>query len=222
VDTPADDRQGVESRLGVVPHPEDGGHVLPGGPEAGLWPSPGFRRVRRLLRHHVSWRTDLVAGVGIDCAWSFSATCATPAVTRGKRITWLRDPVERAWSLLNHTLEVRNNGALFQLVETEFLDRGVTDREQIFKSLIHRRPRFFREYEANYQSLDREFFHFIGCTDRYEEDLRRLAETMQMPLAAERLNRRSDQRPTPSLNSRELAVFDEEYRIYERLTQTRS
>ena len=142
--------------------------------------------------------------------------------TRGKRITWLRDPVERAWSLLNHTLEVRNNGTLFQLVETEFLDRGVTDREQIFKSLIHRRPRFFREYEANYQSLDREFFHFIGCTDRYEEDLRRLAETMQMPLAAERLNRRSDQRPTPSLNSKELAVFDEEYRIYERLTQTRS
>jgi hypothetical protein len=140
----------------------------------------------------------------------------------GKRITWLRDPVERAWSLLNHTLEVRNNGALFQLVETEFLDRGVTDREQIFKSLIHRRPRVFCEYEAHYQSLDLEFFHFIGCTDRYEEDLRRLSETMQTPLAAERLNRGPDKRPTPSLNGRELAVFDEEYRIYERLTQARS
>jgi hypothetical protein len=139
----------------------------------------------------------------------------------GKRIIWLRDPVKRAWSLLNHTLDVRNNKTLFQLVKTEFLDRGITDREEIFRSLISRRPRFFREYEANCQSLDRDFFHFVGCTDRYAEDLRRLANMMQRPLAAERLNLGENTQQLPSLTANELAFFDEEYRIYERLARAR-
>ncbi|MGA1057656.1 MAG: hypothetical protein ACO3Y3_08165, partial [Phycisphaerales bacterium] len=123
--------------------------------------------------------------------------------------------------LLNHTLDVRNNKTLFQLVKTEFLDRGITDREEIFRSLISRRPRFFREYEANCQSLDRDFFHFVGCTDRYAEDLRRLANMMQRPLAAERFNLGENTQQLPSLTANELAFFDEEYRIYERLARAR-
>lgn len=138
---------------------------------------------------------------------------------RGKRIVWLRDPVERAWSLFNHTLDVRNNRRLYDHLKTRYLDAGMSRREEIFKAMLRHEvdSRAFMEYEGNYQSFDRSFFFFVGCSDRYREDLTRLSELMQTPLPIGQFNTARSKQPPPTLDDRERAAFSEEYRVFERL-----
>lgn len=141
---------------------------------------------------------------------------------RGRRIVWLRDPIERAWSLLNHTLEVRNNRTLYDHLKTTYLDAGVSRPEEIFKAMLRDEAdsRAFKEYEGNYESFDRSFFCFVGCSDRYDEDLASLSELMQTPLPTGQFNVATHRQPPPTLDDRERAVFSEEYRIFERLTRS--
>ncbi|RUO45181.1 sulfotransferase family 2 domain-containing protein [Idiomarina aquatica] len=137
----------------------------------------------------------------------------------GKRITWMRDPVKRAWSLLNHTLDVQNNDKVYEFIKSQFLDQGLSDREEIFRAMIknEQSARFFNIYQRDYQGFNNKFFFFVGCTERYNDDLQRLAEMMQKPLASEQLNPSKNKQPVPDLSDKERAYFSEEYRIYERL-----
>jgi hypothetical protein len=137
-----------------------------------------------------------------------------------KRITWLRDPIKRMWSQLNHTLDVKNNDKVFDFVNSRCLKHGITDREAIFKTLlkIPESKRFFNVYERDYSNFSRQFFHFVGNTDCYAEDLQRLSEFMRKPLTTQALNSSKNKQPAPQLNDKERAYFSEEYRIFERLT----
>lgn len=138
----------------------------------------------------------------------------------GKRITWVRDPIKRAWSLLNHTLDVQNNDNVYQFIKTNFLDQGITDREELFRAMIkHKKSaKFLNIYTRDYKSFNKKFFFFVGSTEHYDEDLDRLAELMQRPLPRQQLNSSQNKQPAPELSDKERAYFSEEYRIYDRLT----
>ncbi|PYE32844.1 hypothetical protein DFP83_105152 [Idiomarina fontislapidosi] len=137
----------------------------------------------------------------------------------GKRITWMRDPIKRAWSLLNHTLDVQNNDNVYQFIKTHFLDRGITDREELFKTMLNNKgtATFFNIYKRDYKTFNKKFFYFVGSTERYNEDLKRLEELMQKPLPTQQLNSSQNKQPAPELSDKERAYFSEEYRIYEKL-----
>lgn len=137
-----------------------------------------------------------------------------------KRITWVRDPIKRAWSLLNHTLDVQNNNSVYQFIKTHFLDKGITEREELFKAMIKNKQsaKFFNIYKRDYKAFNKKFFFFVGSTERYNDDLNRLAELMQKPLPPQQLNSSKNKQSVPELSDKERAYFSEEYRIYERLT----
>lgn len=138
----------------------------------------------------------------------------------GKRIIWLRDPIKRAWSLLNHTLDIRSNQVLNSYIKQNFLDKGILSREDIFISMLSdsQSNKYFTKYHSILNDFPKTFFHFIGKTEDYDQSIKRLSDLMNKELQISYLNKSKNNNPTPNIPPNLLGYFDKEYIIYDRLT----
>lgn len=110
--------------------------------------------------------------------------------TEIKRAVWLRDPVQRAWSLMRHIIAVQKHTNEYKLLKDVFGERLNSPDEAIFhffltnEKLKHlRKP--YRSYFSYYPLSD---FDFVGITENFSEDLERLSQLMNVRLPYQKSN----------------------------------
>ena len=137
-----------------------------------------------------------------------------------KKIIWLRDPVKRAWSLLNHTLDIKNNKIVLDYINKKFLNPNALSREEMFLSILadEKSKLFFTKYHASLSNFSKSYFDFIGNTEEYERDLNRLSGLMNKELKNFQVNLSSNHAPPPAIPTKLLSYFDQEYRVFNALT----
>jgi hypothetical protein len=131
---------------------------------------------------------------------------------KAKRIVWLRDPIERCWSLLNHWLRVENGPIYARFKEkhrkdldtpaTELFDRLAKDVE--FAQTTH----FYVDF---FQGQDKTFFHFIGNQAHFTTEIQRLADFLNMELSTFETNTNPIGRKLPFNKAQYLPYFESEY-----------
>ncbi len=110
-----------------------------------------------------------------------------------KRLVWIRDPIERIWSLVGHLLAIGVGHPHYSILEKLYFDKGITDKENIVydlikykraESLTHIYTRFF----SNVPITD---FDFVGSVHRYSESIDRLVGLLDMEIQTEYRNVRN-------------------------------
>lgn len=114
-----------------------------------------------------------------------------------KKIVWVRDPIERIWSLIGHLLAVGKTHPHYDILEQHFIGKGITDREGIVFNLIQSQevPAFTNIYARFFSNVDISNFEFVGSVHRYNESLSQLSNKMEMPLPREFKNVRCGGKP---------------------------
>lgn len=141
-----------------------------------------------------------------------------------KFITWLREPAQRLYSNYHHHLrnaenpvpEVRRSP-----LAQRILDDKLSVEEFVFDPICKNVcQRFFHGFPP-------ENYFFIGITENYESDLRRLSDLLGLDMTVQKLNTNPD-KPQPwypidaSLLDQIKAFHREDYALYERVVaQTR-
>lgn len=135
-----------------------------------------------------------------------------------KKIIWLRDPVKRAWSLLNHTLDVNNNQLVMDYIKQKFKDQPDLSREEMFLSVLadNKSKRFFTKYDSSLKNFPKSFFNFIGNTEEYGQGLNRLSDMMNKELKNHQSNVSINKTPPPNIPPALLNYFDKDYIIYDK------
>ncbi|NVK56712.1 MAG: hypothetical protein HWE26_13985 [Alteromonadaceae bacterium] len=133
-----------------------------------------------------------------------------------KRLVWLRDPIQRSWSLLNHTLDISNNDNVYGFIKNKFIDKGISDREEIFLSLLSDKEskKFFHAYSLFFKTVGKDFFHFVGNSNDYDDELKRLSNLMGIRLTQNYLNESKVKRKAPEVPRALHKYFDDEYKVY--------
>ncbi|MUH72998.1 sulfotransferase family 2 domain-containing protein [Psychrosphaera haliotis] len=134
-----------------------------------------------------------------------------------KRTVWLRDPIARAWSLLGHTLALKQNNHLYGYIEETYLNKGLDDKEELFYKLLKdpKTKHAFMMYKRYFKSVPLKQFEFVGYVERYEEDLAKFSNIIGVELKQEEKNVRNAKKVMPEFKSSLRAQFDEEYKLYE-------
>ena len=138
-----------------------------------------------------------------------------------KKIIWLRDPIKRAWSLLNHTLDVNNNQIVKDYLTKKFLNHDNISREEMFLEVLADKnsERFFTRYHKSLANFPKSFFDFVGKTEDYENGIAILSGLMDKELKNFNVNVSVNKSSPPTIPSSLLSYFDKEFKIYDKLTQ---
>lgn len=100
-----------------------------------------------------------------------------------KRIIWVRDPVLRCYSFVRHWMKMRT-GSQYLAFEAKHIKTGSETAIDLFEKLIND-PEFDHVrlfYQHFFQGVSAGHFTFIGVSERFEEELKRLEIVLQKPL----------------------------------------
>ncbi|GAC13351.1 sulfotransferase family protein [Aliiglaciecola lipolytica] len=136
---------------------------------------------------------------------------------KAKRIVWVRDPVERAWSLLGHLLAVQQEKQEYQIILEEFGDKVEENKLDVFEFfLTHPRLRVLnRPYQNHFSKVPISDFHFVGKTHQYATDLKRLSNLMGVDIPLLEKNVRASGQGLPSDRTLYKQLLEDEYNIVE-------
>lgn len=130
-----------------------------------------------------------------------------------RRVVWLRDPVQRAWSLLHHLVAVQKHKIEFQILYEKFGERLFNIDEDIFLYyLTEKRLKHLNNPYANYfKEVPISDFDFVGMVEKYDSDMDKLSGIMGAKLSPIEKNVR---KAKLSIESRDFERFLEpEYEI---------
>ena len=132
-------------------------------------------------------------------------------------IVWVRDPVERIFSLVRHLIQVKGRHPHYLLLKDSYGDFKEGDLDVIVTDMIinNTLPTFTQTYTHFFSNVPIEQMDFVGAVHRYREELARLAKFMRLPLEEYRQNVRNSDNHTPHHHSLKSAL-SEEYDIVER------
>ncbi|MFA3790778.1 hypothetical protein AB6T38_06650 [Aliiglaciecola sp. SL4] len=132
-----------------------------------------------------------------------------------KRIVWVRDPVERAWSLLGHLLAVQKNKEEYQIIYNEFGENIEKNKLDVFEFfLTHPRLQILnRPYQNHFSKVPISDFHFVGRTHCYAEDLQRLSQVMGTEIPLLEKNVRASGHGLPANREQYQKLLENEYNI---------
>ncbi|MBU2977227.1 sulfotransferase family 2 domain-containing protein [Alteromonas sp. C1M14] len=116
--------------------------------------------------------------------------CHEIANTVIKRAVWLRDPVQRAWSLMRHIISVQKHTNEYKLLKEVFGERLNSPDETIFHFfLTNEKLKHLRKpYRSYFSQFSLSGFDFVGVTENFAEDLERLSQLMNMRLGYQESN----------------------------------
>ena len=132
------------------------------------------------------------------------------------RTVWVRDPIERLWSLIGHLLAAKERHPHYLLLKSTLPESSLKSQESIVKELILNNTiePFTNTYTQFFKDVPIGKFSFIGSKHRYEEDLKKLTNLTEIKLKTMRLNRRSSQEfQIPSSIKRLESYLFHEYEI---------
>ena len=132
-----------------------------------------------------------------------------------KRVTWVRDPLERAWSLLGHYLATKDETAQYAFVKQHYLDKGISKKEDIFERLIKDNglAKNIFVYTHYFEHIKLKDFDFVGSVSRNSEDIKRLQSLIGEPLKEAQENVRNSRNSFPSSLRYLEKEFASEYEI---------
>lgn len=101
-----------------------------------------------------------------------------------KRVTWIREPLERVWSLLGHYLAMKEQSPQYLFIKEHYIDKGITKKEAIFERMI--KENTFKNsvnvYSHYFKHIPLTQFDFVGSVTRNSEDVRKLQTYIGSPL----------------------------------------
>lgn len=132
-----------------------------------------------------------------------------------QKVTWVRDPLERAWSLLGHYLATKDENAQYAFVKQHYLDKGIIKKEDIFERMIKENAlaKNIFVYAHYFESIGLSDFDFVGSTTRNSADLKRLQKLLGKPLIEAKENVRNSSSSFPSALRYLESYFASEYEI---------
>lgn len=135
-----------------------------------------------------------------------------------KRLVWVRDPIERIWSLIGHLLAEGPSHPHHQIIQELYLSNGVTTKDEIVYDLIAncRSEALTHIYQRFFSQVPIQSFAFVGSVHRYDESIEKLSELLEIDLGKEFRNVRN--KPGSCIPDRVLGLKDklsEEYAIVE-------
>lgn len=129
-----------------------------------------------------------------------------------KRVVWLRDPIERAWSNLNHWLAFKS-GDKYLPFKKKYIDGSKRTPEELFECLVNDSE--FRDiievYKIAFKAIKPEAFDFIGRTENYNKDLERLGDLLGKRFTPENENTNNMARVLPFQKKEFYNAFESEY-----------
>lgn len=132
-----------------------------------------------------------------------------------KRLAWVRDPIDRAWSLLGRLLDIKDRDPLYSQLKAKYIDKGITDKAELFECWLKdtelKRP--LNDYKRYFRAVDIADFNFIGSMHSMDQDLARLSELLGIKLVAEQRNIRAAAKDLPARVRQLAPLFDAEYEI---------
>ncbi|MDO6617653.1 hypothetical protein [Shewanella sp. 6_MG-2023] len=128
-----------------------------------------------------------------------------------RKMVWLRDPSQRAWSLLNHWLRVKS-GAPYKWLEQEYLTNSklASDTNLLFEEVIlnNRFKNQFAAYEVYLNGLDKTDFAFVGQCENFSAEIQRLERILSVKLPILSLNKNQSKH---QLNDSNRIIFDKHF-----------
>lgn len=133
-----------------------------------------------------------------------------------KKAVWVRDPLERLWSLVGHLMSLGVRHPQYNLLKTALPKTNFESQTSIVHDLVaedavriftHAYSNFFRAVPINE-------FTFVGSKHQYEKGLSKLSKLMNLNLEIKQVNRRSTMGYTVPTSIRRLESYlQQEYEI---------
>lgn len=134
-----------------------------------------------------------------------------------RRIIWVRDPVDRCWSLLRQWMKYRHGAAFERFAARHLRDDAEetegTDLITLFDRLV-RDPEFdavVNVYRSYLAACDPSELDFVGRTEDLSVEIVRLGKLLGVDLGEFRENVDSDRRELPFDRSRYATFFEPDY-----------
>lgn len=110
-----------------------------------------------------------------------------------ERLVWVRDPIERIWSLIGHLLSEGSSHPQHQILQNLYLSKGVTNKEDIVYDLIAncRAEALTHIYKRFFSKVPIQDFAFVGSVHRYDKSIQELSNLLDMDLGKEFRNVRN-------------------------------
>lgn len=111
------------------------------------------------------------------------------------RTVWVRDPLERIWSLVGHLMALKEKHPHYALLKSKLPNTNFESQECIVRELILENPiyAFTHAYSHFFDTVSISQFTFVGSKHKYDKGLKQLANIMGMKLTTMQVNRRSSQ-----------------------------
>lgn len=111
------------------------------------------------------------------------------------RAVWVRDPLERLWSLVGHLLALKDKHPHYILLKTKLPESSLKSQETIVRELVLNNTikAFTNTYSRFFNSVPINEFGFVGSKHKYEEGLEQLSDLLKLQLKTLQVNRRTSQ-----------------------------
>lgn len=118
-----------------------------------------------------------------------------------RRIVWVRDPIERIYSLVRHLLQLRDTHPQYAFLKENYIDNNVTCIDDIVYDIIvnNSSPIFTRAYARFFTHVPVSDLEFVGSVHNYDRDIIRLSQVMGVELKESFKNVRSNQQKIPNV-----------------------
>ncbi|MEW9799419.1 sulfotransferase family 2 domain-containing protein [Alteromonas sp. CYL-A6] len=133
-----------------------------------------------------------------------------------KRIVWVRDPVERAWSMLTRLLARQDSHEpVYSVLKSRYIDKGISDKAELFECYLKDKQisRFAFAYKLYFSAIPISDFDFVGSVHSMEDDMRRLSDVLNIELSMHTRNRRTAGKDMPDAVWSLKPLFEDEYKI---------
>lgn len=135
---------------------------------------------------------------------------------RASKAVWVRDPVERLWSLVGHLLALRERHPHYHLLKSALPHVNPNSQVDIVRALVLENAvsAFTHAYTHFFKTVSIDEFEFVGSKHKYVEDLKNLSELIGVGLKPLEINRRSNAKQKLPVIIRKLEPYlEEEYAI---------
>ncbi len=129
-----------------------------------------------------------------------------------KKIIWVRDPIERLWSLLRHWTTYKK-GRNFTRFEKKHMASGKNNLVQLFDLLVNDEDFYalVNVYRTQFEFVNPKDFTFVGKAEDFNNELKKLGEIMGQPLNPFMENRNAENKTLPFKKSDYKMAFEKEY-----------
>ena len=110
-----------------------------------------------------------------------------------RRIVWVRDPIERIYSLVRHLLQIKDTHPQYAFLKENYIDNNITSIDDIVYDIIvnNSPPIFTKAYSRFFSRVPVSDLEFVGSVHNYNRDITRLSKAMGVELRESFKNVRS-------------------------------